>query len=49
MMTTTGHKRPGLNPGLPLAQAESKAQEIHAAIQSLLVPATPTSPQPKKS
>ena len=47
-LTTTGHKRPGLNPGLPLAQAEAKSQEIHAAIQSLLVPATPTSPQPTK-
>ncbi len=35
-LTTTGHKRPGLNPGLPLAEAEAKAQEIHAAIQALL-------------
>ncbi|MFZ4387821.1 MAG: alpha/beta fold hydrolase, partial [Chthoniobacterales bacterium] len=35
-LTTTGHKRPGLNPGLPLAQAESKARDIHAAIECLL-------------
>ena len=46
MMTTTGHKRPGLNPGLPLALAQGKSQEIHAAIQSLIVPTTPTSAQP---
>ena len=35
-LTTTGHQRPGINPGLPLAQAESKALEIHAAIECLL-------------
>ena len=45
-LTTTGHKRPGLNPGLPLALAEAKSQEIHSAIQSLIVPTTPTSAQP---
>lgn len=35
-LTTTGHMRPGLKPGLPLAEAEAKAQRIHAAIQALL-------------
>ena len=35
-LTTTGHKRPDLSPGLPLAQAESQSQEIHAAIEGLL-------------
>ncbi|MFZ4780423.1 MAG: hypothetical protein ACOYM3_34145 [Terrimicrobiaceae bacterium] len=34
-LSTTGHKRPGLNPGLPLAQAEAKAQDIHTAIECL--------------
>lgn len=39
-LTTTGHKHPGLNPGLPQAQAEAKSQEIHAATECLLnVPA----------
>ena len=40
-LTETGHKRPGMRPGLPLAEAERRAQEIGAKIQGWLVPPAP--------
>jgi len=35
-LTATGHKRPGMATGLPMPQAESKAQEIGKQIEGLL-------------
>jgi lysophospholipase L1-like esterase len=35
-LTSTGHKRPGMNPGLPLDQARAKAEEIDREIRNLL-------------
>lgn len=34
-LTKTGHKRPGIKPGLPLEEAEAKAKEINAKIAAL--------------
>jgi len=34
-LTKTGHKRPGVKPGLPLEEAEAKAKEIDAKIAEL--------------
>ncbi len=34
-LTKTGHKRPGIKPGLPLPEAEAKAKEINAKIDEL--------------
>lgn len=34
-LTKTGHKRPGVKPGLPLEEAEAKAKEINAKIAEL--------------
>lgn len=35
-LTATGHKRPGMATGMPLEQAEAKAQEIGKQIETLL-------------
>ncbi|WP_461131342.1 SGNH/GDSL hydrolase family protein [Spirosoma aerophilum] len=35
-LTATGHKRPGMNVGLPLAEAQTKAAELDAQIRKLL-------------
>jgi lysophospholipase L1-like esterase len=35
-LTTAGHKRPGMNKGLPLQEAQSKADEIDVQINALL-------------
>ncbi|XWW48134.1 SGNH/GDSL hydrolase family protein [Fibrella sp. USSR17] len=35
-LTATGHKRPGMNVGLPLDQAKAKAAELDAQIKALL-------------
>jgi lysophospholipase L1-like esterase len=35
-LTTTGHKRPGMNQGLPLKEAQHRAQELDANIQALV-------------
>jgi hypothetical protein len=35
-LTVTGHKRPGMNKGLPLAEAQSKAAELEKEIRALL-------------
>jgi len=35
-LTHTGHKRPGMNPGKPLAEAQAEAAEITAQLQTLL-------------
>lgn len=35
-LTFTGHKRPGMNPGLPLPEAESQCAEIEKQIQMLV-------------
>jgi lysophospholipase L1-like esterase len=35
-LTTTGHKRPGMNPGLPLNEAQRRAQNLDAEIDALL-------------
>lgn len=34
-LTKTGHKRPGIKPGLPLEEAEMKAKELNAKIAAL--------------
>lgn len=34
-LTETGHKRPGVRKGLPLAEANAKASEITKAINAL--------------
>jgi lysophospholipase L1-like esterase len=34
-LTKTGHKRPGIKPGLPLEEAEAKAKELNAKIAEL--------------
>jgi len=34
-LSKTGHKRPGIKPGLPLEEAEAKAKEINAKIDQL--------------
>ncbi len=39
-LNATGHKRPGMAKGLPLAEAEAKAMELKKQIQSLLEPVT---------
>ncbi len=36
-LTATGHQRPGVKPGLPLAEAEAKAAALQAEIDALLV------------
>ena len=38
-LTDTGHKRPGMNKGMPLAEARRQAQEIEVQIRNLLIPA----------
>jgi hypothetical protein len=35
-LTATGHKRPGMNVGLPLGEAQSKAAELDVQIRRLL-------------
>jgi lysophospholipase L1-like esterase len=35
-LSDVGHKRPGVNPGLPLPEAEAKAAEIDAQIRAIL-------------
>jgi hypothetical protein len=35
-LTVTGHKRPGMNKGLPLAEAQNKAAEMEKEIHALL-------------
>ena len=35
-LSATGHKRPGIAPGLPLEEAERKATEITSRIQELV-------------
>jgi lysophospholipase L1-like esterase len=35
-LTTTGHKRPGMNQGLPLQEAQQRAHELDAGIDALL-------------
>jgi lysophospholipase L1-like esterase len=35
-LTETGHKRPGVRPGLPLAEAEAQAQQLDAEARALL-------------
>jgi lysophospholipase L1-like esterase len=35
-LTTTGHNRPGMNKGLPLKEAQRRAQELDADIHALL-------------
>jgi lysophospholipase L1-like esterase len=35
-LTTTGHKRPGMNQGLPLKDAQRRAQQLDAEIDALL-------------
>ena len=37
-LTAVGHKRPGMNPGLPLEEAEQKAAGIDKQIDELLAP-----------
>ena len=37
-LTTIGHKRPGMNAGLPLDEAERRAGELNAEIDLLLKP-----------
>ena len=34
-LTKTGHKRPGVKPGLPLDEAQTKANELNAKIEAL--------------
>ena len=34
-LTDTGHKRPGMKKGLPLAEAQSKAAELEKQIREL--------------
>jgi len=36
LLTRTGHKRPGLNPGLPLPEAQAKAADLDGQIHNLL-------------
>lgn len=36
-LTATGHRRPGMNKGLMLPEAERQAQEIEAKIRKLVV------------
>jgi pimeloyl-ACP methyl ester carboxylesterase len=36
-LTDTGHERPGMNRGLPLAEAQTKAAELDKRIQDLLI------------
>ena len=36
-LTTIGHQRPGMNKGLPLAEAQEKAEELSAQIRALAV------------
>jgi lysophospholipase L1-like esterase len=38
-LTATGHKRPGMNPGLPLEEASRLANELNAKIKMLLTAA----------
>jgi hypothetical protein len=38
-LTAVGHKRPGMNPGVPLDQAKHRADELDAQINQLLAPA----------
>ena len=38
-LTAVGHKRPGMNPGLPLDEAERRAAQLDAEIDLLLKPA----------
>ncbi|HSJ04646.1 MAG TPA: GDSL-type esterase/lipase family protein [Verrucomicrobium sp.] len=40
-LSAVGHKRPGVTPGLPLAEAEQKAAEITAKINALLAGGKP--------
>jgi hypothetical protein len=37
-LTDTGHKRPGMNKGLPLAEAQAKAAELDKQIHQLAMP-----------
>ncbi len=37
-LTTIGHKRPGMNKGLPLAEAQAQAEELNAQIRALAKP-----------
>jgi hypothetical protein len=37
-LTTIGHKRPGMNQGLPLAEAKAKADELGRQIRALASP-----------
>ncbi len=38
-LTAVGHKRPGMNPGLPLDEAERRAAQLDGEIDALLKPA----------
>ncbi len=37
-LTTAGHKRPGMNKGLPVVEAEAKALELSAKIEAYILP-----------
>jgi hypothetical protein len=37
-LTDTGHKRPGMNKGLSLAEAQAKAAELDKRIRQLAAP-----------
>jgi len=37
-LTQTGHKRPGMNIGLPIKEAEQKAEELNKQIQTFIKP-----------
>ena len=45
-LTTTGHKRPGMSKGKPLAEAESAAAELDASARELATKALGDSPAP---
>ena len=40
-LTDTGHQRPGMNKGLPLAEAQTKADDLARQIRALAAPASP--------
>jgi lysophospholipase L1-like esterase len=37
-LTSTGHRRPGMNKGLPIEEAQQQAQEIEGKIRNLMMP-----------
>ena len=41
-LTAVGHKRPGMKPGLPLAEAQVQAAELEVRLRKLAAPPVPT-------